>query len=121
MHGQEKDKAQTYMNLQKLHLRLLCQHYPSKVLDRIRRIKKNEIHFSLDDCLEICREFNQVEACAIFTNKMGNYFSSVTYYMNLVTSKKFFNFPKMFRQLFQISSRGDQIPHFIPYMDKKEK
>jgi len=54
MHSQEKEKAVTYMNLQNMHLRLLCQEYPMKVLDRVRRIKKNEVHFVMDDCLSIC-------------------------------------------------------------------
>jgi len=76
--GAERDTALTYMKLQKMHLRLLCQHYPDKVLERVRRIKKNEVHFALDDCLAICQEFNQVEACAIFTNKMTNYFTAAT-------------------------------------------
>ena len=76
-----------------MHLRLLCKHYPDRVLDRVRRIKKNEIHFALDDCLGICQEYNQVEACAMFTNKMGNYYASITQYMNLLKDKKYFDYP----------------------------
>jgi hypothetical protein len=54
MSGTEKDKALTYMRLQKMHLKLMCQIHPEDVLERIRRVKKNQIHFALDECLEIC-------------------------------------------------------------------
>jgi hypothetical protein len=54
MSGSEKDKALTYMRLQKMHLRLMCQIHPEDVLERIGRVKKNQIHFALDECLEIC-------------------------------------------------------------------
>lgn len=37
-----------------MHLRLLCEHHPEKVLDRVRRIKKNEVHLTMEDCLDIC-------------------------------------------------------------------
>ena len=56
--GHNKDKAMEYMNLQNMHFKLLCQNYPSKVLERVRRIKKNEVHFTIEDCFEICKEFN---------------------------------------------------------------
>jgi len=45
------------MKLQNMHLRLLCENYPLKVLERVRKIKKNEVHFALEDCLDICQEF----------------------------------------------------------------
>jgi hypothetical protein len=95
MSGGNKEKAMAFMKLQNMHLRLLCQNHPEKVLDRIKRIKKNEVHFALIDCLEICEEFKQVEACAILTNKMTNYFSSVTHYMNLLTNKQHFDYPRL--------------------------
>jgi len=41
MSGAEKDRAKAYMRLQNKHLRLLCQLQPKKVLDHVRRIKKN--------------------------------------------------------------------------------
>lgn len=95
MLGANKDKATTFMRLQNLHLRLLCQNYPSKVLERVRRVMKNEIHFALDDCLEICQEYNQVEACAILANKMTNYLSSLTQYIALLTNKTHFDYPTL--------------------------
>jgi hypothetical protein len=57
MSGADKERATTFMRLQNLHLRLLCQNYPSQVLERVRKIKKNEIHFALDVCFEICEEY----------------------------------------------------------------
>lgn len=71
------------------------------VIERVRRIKKNEIHFALDDCLEICQEFKQREACAILTNKMTNYLSSVTEYINILTSEDFFDYPQLLHQIFR--------------------
>ena len=83
------------MKLQSMHLRLLCKHYPEKVLSRVRRTKKNEIHFELDECLEICQEFNQIEATAMLTNKMGKYDTSVSQYITLLKDKKHFDYPKL--------------------------
>lgn len=57
MSGTDKEKALTFMKLQSLHLRLMCQNFPKQVLDRVKRIKKNEIKFKLDECLEICEEY----------------------------------------------------------------
>lgn len=102
MQGNDKEKALTYMNLQNMHLRLLCQNYPNKVLGRVRRIKKNEIHFSVDDCLEICEEFDMVEASALFLHKIGNYFSAATKYMRLLTDSKHFSYPKLTKRLFKL-------------------
>lgn len=99
MQGNDKEKALTYLNLQNMHLRLLCQNYPEKVLERARRIKKNEIHFSVDDCLQICEEFNMVEASALFLNRIGNYFSAATKYRRLLTDSKHFSYPKLTKQL----------------------
>ena len=87
MSNTQKEKATAYMQLQNQHLRLLCKHYPARVLDRVRKIKRNEIHLALDDCLDICQEYKQVEACAILKNKMTNYFSSVTEYLTLIKDK----------------------------------
>lgn len=56
--GNQREKALTYMNLQNMHLHLLCQHYPDRVLERVRQIKKNEVHANIDDCLEICQKFD---------------------------------------------------------------
>ena len=41
--------------------------------------------------------------------------------MILLTNKDYFNFPKMVKQLYKITERGDSIPHFIPYLSKEEK
>jgi len=109
------------MQLQNQHLRLLCKNYPHKVLDRVRKIKRNEIHFALDDCLEICQEYKQVEACAILKNKMTNYFSSVTEYLTLIMDKQHYDFPKLIYQINRIIKNGGKIPHFIPYLNKIQK
>ena len=65
------------------------------MLARVRRIKDNEVHFTLDDCLEICEEYKQVEACAILKNKMTNYFSSVADYIHILTSRDHCDSPKL--------------------------
>lgn len=121
MQGNDKEKALTYMNLQNMHLRLLCQNYPGKVLERVRRIKKNEIHFSVDDCLEICEEFDMVEASALFLHKIGNYFSAATKYMRLLTERKHLSYPKLTKQLVKLQEAGVKIPHFVPFPSKEDK
>jgi hypothetical protein len=92
-------KALFYMKLQSLHLRLMCQNYPGQVLERVKRITKGEIKFALDKCLEICEEYNQIEACAILTNKMTNYLSSATRYLSLLTTENLFNYPLLIKQV----------------------
>ena len=63
-----------------------------------------------------------MEACAILTNKMHNYFSSASeYYMPLLTSDEYFDYPKLVCQIQRISDQGREIPHFIPYFNKIEK
>lgn len=62
-----------------------------------------------------------VEACAIFLYKIGNYFQAATKYMLLLTDKKLFNYPKLIKQLERSTEKGNQIPHFIPFLSKDNK
>jgi len=117
MSNTDKEKALSFMSLQSQHLRLMCQNYPEKVLDRVQEITKGKIKFALDKCLEICEEFKQIEACAILTNKMTNYLSSATWYISLLTKEDLFNYPILIKQV----SQSPKIPHFIPYPGKNEK
>lgn len=93
----DSDRAEQYMKLQKLHFRLLCQVRPSGVIDRVRQIKRNEIKLAPVDCLDICEQYQQVEACAMLSHKISSYLASVTYYMQLVTEQEHFNFPLLIK------------------------
>lgn len=53
---EDSAKAEEYMNLQKLHFRLLCQVSPAGVIDRVRQIKRNEVKLAPVDCLDICEQ-----------------------------------------------------------------
>ena len=87
------------------------------MLDRVKRIKKNEVKFALDECLEICEEYKQVESCAILTNKMTNYLSSATWYLGILTNSELFDYPQLIKQVINLP----KTPHFIPYLGKEEK
>ena len=117
---EEKNKADQYMMLQKLHLRLLCTQEPLKLLDRIRQIKNNEVKLGPQECLEICEEFNQIEACAILSNKMCQYLPSITYYIKLLSDQTKFNYPLLIKQVADIKEKGVIMPHFIPYLEKED-
>jgi hypothetical protein len=104
-----------------MHLKLLCQDYPTKVLERVRQIKKNEVHIPLEKCLSICQEHKQIEASAIFFNKLQNYFSAAEAYITLLTDTDAFDYIKLIKQLSKITESGQSIPHFIPYLTKPEK
>jgi hypothetical protein len=121
MQGNEKEKALTYMSLQNMHLRLLCQHYPERALERVRRIKKNEVHVNVDDCLEICQQFEMVEASAIFLYKVGNFLDAATKYITLMTDKQYYNYAPLTRQLAKITAAGQEIPHFASFPTKEER
>ena len=55
----------------------------------MRQIKKNVVKLAPLDCLEICEEHGQLEACAMLASKMQTYLSSVINYMKLVDEKHF--------------------------------
>jgi hypothetical protein len=118
--GEGREIAQSYMSMQQMHFRLLCIHYPNQVLDRVKQIKKNEVHFALEQCLEVCQEFKQVEACAIIFHKMVNFFAAATSYMTLLSQKEHFDFPLFIKSLSKYKKiLGEkQLFTFIPYQDK---
>lgn len=82
---EDKEKAEEYMALQKIHFKLLCKKDPQGVLERVRQVKRGKLLMSPAECLELCQEAKHVEACAILTHNMQSYLLSVTYYMQLVT------------------------------------
>lgn len=91
------------------------------MLERVRKIKKNEVLAKIDECLEICQQFKQTEACAIFLYKLGSYLAASQKYLSLMTDKSEFNYPLMTRQLSTISRMGSRIPHFVPFPTGEEK
>ena len=56
---------------------------PAKVLSQIKVIK-NKNFYPHEELLKICKEFNQDEACAILTKKIGMYMDSVKIYLKLL-------------------------------------
>ena len=107
-----------YMRLQTLHLKLLCKNKPHRVLNHIKRIKKNEVHFALEDCYQICKEYEQIEACAILENKLARYFDSVNNYCSLLFKKENFDFVELIKQLEQAD---ESCLEFVPYLQKEQR
>jgi hypothetical protein len=70
------EEAKRYLEYLKLHLRLCCQLQPAKVQGIVEKIVKHS-YYPTEDCLLICQEFKQMEACALLNKKLGKYFDSV--------------------------------------------
>lgn len=51
---EDKEKAEEYMKMQKIHFRLLCKKNPAGVLDKVRLVKKGKLLMSPAECLELC-------------------------------------------------------------------
>lgn len=116
---EDKEKADEYMKLQKMHFQLLCKRKPEGVLDRVRLVKRGKVRMSPEECLDLCESAGQVEACAILSNHMQLYLPSVTHYMSLLTSHEHFNYAELLAQLVQLSRAKDtKVPIFVPYLDK---
>jgi hypothetical protein len=48
------------------------------------KVIKNKHFYPHEELLKICKEFNQDEACAILTKKIGMYMDSVKIYLKLL-------------------------------------
>ena len=68
-----------------LHIRLINQFDPMQVTQEIERIVK-ESFYPMEECLKICREFNQMEAQALLSKKIGNYQHSIALYLEILYS-----------------------------------
>jgi hypothetical protein len=58
-------------------LKLLCHlKKPEKVQALLERMIKQKLA-PLQDCLQICQQFGQLQSSALLNKKIGNYFESV--------------------------------------------
>jgi hypothetical protein len=73
----------------KLRLKLCCQIKPERVFSLVENMvhSKREIVFPIEECLEICKEYKQIEACFLLNKKLGKYFEAVTQGMQIIQSK----------------------------------
>ena len=51
----DKQKAEEYMKMQKIHFKLLCKRNPGGVLERVKLVKKGKLFMSPAECLELCQ------------------------------------------------------------------
>ena len=115
----DKEKAEEYMKMQKIHFKLMCQYNPSGVLDAVRQVKKGKLLMSPAECLELCEKAKQTEACAILANHMQSYLLAVTYYMSLLTDQHCkIDYVKLLSQLKAAVKRDKKVPQFVPYPAK---
>jgi hypothetical protein len=64
----------------KKHLRLTCQLKKDNIMEIVEKIVKQH-YYPTEDCLAICQEFKQTEACALLNKKLKNYYESVQQYL----------------------------------------
>ena len=50
-----------------LHIKLLCQLNPSKVLEEVKAYT-----YPLDECMKLCKEYNVKDALGFFLERAGN-------------------------------------------------
>jgi len=70
----------------KQHLRLCCQLKTDHVLVIIEELVKQH-YYPTDECLRICQEYRQTEACALLSRKLGKYYESVQMYLKAIREK----------------------------------
>lgn len=51
---------------------------------KIVQVAVKDKFYPLEKILEICKEFNQTESCALLSKKIGNYHDSVTLYFKIL-------------------------------------
>ncbi len=74
------------MEFMKQHLRLCCQLKTDHVLVIIEELVKQH-YYPTDECLRICQEYRQTEACALLSRKLGKYYESVQMYLKAIREK----------------------------------
>ncbi len=77
-------QAKMYIEFIKLRLKLCCQLKPERVFAVVEKMTKSRkggeggAFFPIEECLVICTEYNQVEACFLLNKKLGKYYDAVT-------------------------------------------
>lgn len=66
-----------------LHVRLICELRPRQVTHEIEKIIKTNF-YPMEDCLQICTEFNYLESAAILNKKIGNYSKAVELHLRIL-------------------------------------
>lgn len=79
-------EAKKYIEFLKLHLRLCCQFNQVKVLTLVEKMVRNA-YYPVQDCLQICQEFDQKEAAFLLNKKLGKYFEAVEMGLNIILQK----------------------------------
>lgn len=78
-----------YIDLIKLRLKLCCQLTPGQVYSSIEKmVKKNKgAYYPIEECLQICAEQNQLDACFLLNKKLGRYFEAITQGLAILRQK----------------------------------
>ena len=80
-------QAKVFIDFIKLRLKLCCQLKPDRVFSAVERMVKSRkgansagdsYFFPVEECLQICTEFNQIEACFLLNKKLGKYYEAIT-------------------------------------------
>jgi len=80
-----------------MHVKLLCILEPLRVTKEIEKIVKDHF-YPAEDCLKICMDFKQVEACAILNKKLGNYTESISQFLKVLQNE--LNFERFKKELY---------------------
>eukprot|EP00347_Sterkiella_histriomuscorum_P012402 403368713 len=89
--------AKKFIELLKLHLRLSCKYAKHRVLDIVQKMVK-DVYYPIEDCLEICQEFNIIEATFLLNRKVGKYFDCIKQGLHLLQEKV--DYPKLKVELY---------------------
>lgn len=76
-------QAEDWLVLLNINLELACQLEPQTVVQKIKANIKQKF-YPAEECLKICRRYEQTEACAILCKYIGSYKESVQYYIDLI-------------------------------------
>ena len=66
-----------------MHVTLACKREPDQLLSIMKVILKEKF-YPMEECLKICKEYNQLEACALLAKRVGFYMQSVVTYFKIL-------------------------------------
>ena len=69
-----------------LHVTLANKREPKEFVAIIKVILKEKF-YPMEECLKICEEFNQLEACALLAKRVGYYMQSVETYFKIIADQ----------------------------------
>jgi hypothetical protein len=89
--------AKMYIELIKLRLKLCCQMTPKNVYATVEKMVKSGdskqrylnkgAFYPIEDCLHICEDHKQLEACFLLNKKLGRHFEAVTQGLSIIRDK----------------------------------